>query len=57
MRNIIQDLFINVMKLRERCNGSDNFDYIKNLNYDEDVKQKLKGTTAFSSCVMHPQPD
>ena len=38
----IQDLFVNVMKIRERCIGPDNFDYIKNINYDVDIKQELK---------------
>ena len=38
----IQDLFVDVMKIREKANGSDNFEYIKNINYDTDVKQELK---------------
>jgi len=38
----IQDLFIDVMKIREKGNGSDSFEYIKNINYDTDVKQELK---------------
>ena len=36
-----QDLFIDVMKMREKCNNQDNFEYIKNLNYNVDVKQEL----------------
>ena len=36
-----QDLFIDVMKIRERCNNQDNFEYIKNLDYNADVKQEL----------------
>ena len=38
----IQDLFIDVMKIREKTIGSDNFEYIKNINYDMDIKQELK---------------
>lgn len=36
-----QDLFIDVMKMRESCNNQDNFDYMKNLNYNVEVKQEL----------------
>ena len=36
-----QDLFIDVMKMREKCNNQDNFEYIKNLNYNVDIKQEL----------------
>ena len=38
----IQDLFVNVMKIRENANAKDNFEYMKQLNYDADVKQELK---------------
>ena len=38
----LQDLFINVMKIRESCNDEDRFEYMKNLNYDIDIKQDLK---------------
>lgn len=38
----IQDLFIDVMKIRKKGNGSDNFEYLKTLDYDMDVKQELK---------------
>ena len=38
----LQDLFINVMKIREKVNSSYNFEYIQKLNYDMDVKQELK---------------
>ncbi len=38
----IQELFINIMQIREAANSGNNFDYIKNLNYDNDVKQNLK---------------
>ena len=38
----IQDLFIDVMKIREKIIGSDNFEYIKKINYDMDIKQELK---------------
>lgn len=38
----IQNLFINVMKLREKANGKDNFEYMKNLKFDEDIKLELK---------------
>ena len=37
-----QNLFINVMKLREKANGKDNFEYMKNLKFDEDIKLELK---------------
>ena len=30
------------MKIREKSNNIDNFEYIKNLDYDIDVKQELK---------------
>jgi hypothetical protein len=39
---ILKELYVNVIKIRDKCNGPDNFDYIKNLNYDIDVKQELK---------------
>ena len=38
----INDLFINLMMIRVKANSSNNFDYIKNLKYDTDIKQKLK---------------
>ena len=38
----IQNLFISVMKIREKVNNPENFEYIKMLNYDMDVKQELK---------------
>ena len=38
----LQDLFINVMKIRENCNEVDRFEYMKNLKYDIDIKQDLK---------------
>ena len=38
----IQDLFISVMKIREKANATDNFEYMKKLDYDMDVKQELK---------------
>ena len=38
----IQELFVNVMKIRENANATDNFEYMKQLNYDADVKQELK---------------
>ena len=38
----IQDLFVCVMKIREKVKGEDKFNYMKNLNYDMDVKQELK---------------
>ena len=30
------------MKIRDNVTGPDNFEYIKNVNYDVDVKQELK---------------
>ena len=38
----LQDLYISVMKIREKVNSSDNFEYMQKLNYDMDVKQELK---------------
>jgi hypothetical protein len=38
----IQDIFVNVMKIRDKAKASDNFEYMKQLNYDVDVKQELK---------------
>ena len=38
----IQDLFISVMKIRVKANATDNFEYMKKLDYDMDVKQELK---------------
>ena len=38
----LQDLYISVMKIREKINSWDNFEYMQNLNYDMNVKQELK---------------
>ena len=38
----IKDLFINIIVLRIKANSSNNFDYLKGLNYDVDIKQYLK---------------
>ena len=38
----IQELFSDVMKIRDKAKASDNFEYMKQLNYDVDVKQELK---------------
>ena len=38
----IQEIFVNIMKIKEKLNSSDNFEYIKNLNYDVEVKQELR---------------
>ena len=39
----IQELFVNIMEIREKGNNSENnFEYIKKINYDSDVKQILK---------------
>ena len=38
----IQELFVSVMKIREKINDENSFEFIKNLNYDEDIKQQLK---------------
>ena len=40
--DVLKELYVNVIKIRETANGPDNFEYIKNLNYDDDVKQELK---------------
>ena len=39
----IKDLFVSILMIRIKSNASNNFDYIKNLNFDVDIKQKLKG--------------
>jgi len=39
----IQELFANIMKIREESKCGNNFDFIKKVNYDVDIKQKLKG--------------
>ena len=39
--NNIQDLFVDVMKIRDKAKAPDNFEYMKKLNYDNDVKQEL----------------
>ena len=38
----IKDLFINIIEIRFKLKSSNSFDYIKNLNFDVDIKQKLK---------------
>ncbi len=40
--NNIQDLFVDVMKIRDKAKAPDNFEYMNKLNYDNDVKQELK---------------
>ena len=39
----IQELFESIMKIRDEADCGNNYDYIKNVNFDEEVKQKLKG--------------
>ncbi len=39
---VLKDLYVKVIKIRDNVTGPDNFEYIKNLNYDVDVKQELK---------------
>lgn len=39
----IQELYVNIMELRKMCDCGNNFEFIKKINYDTDVKQKLKG--------------
>ena len=38
----IQELYMNIMDIREKAECGNNFEYIKNINYDTDIKQKLK---------------
>ena len=38
----IKDLFINIIVIRFKLKSSNSFDYIKNLNFESDIKQKLK---------------
>ena len=48
----IQDLFMSVMEIREKVNDEEsNFDFMKNLNYDESVKQHLK--EQYGKCYYH----
>ena len=40
---ILQELYVNIMNIKEKVNDKENnFEYIKKLNYDSDVKQILK---------------
>ena len=38
----LQELFMNIMQIRTNAECGNNFEFIKNLNYDNDIKQKLK---------------
>lgn len=38
----IKDLFLNIMTIKYKVSAFDDFDYMKNLNFDLDIKQKLK---------------
>ena len=38
----IKDLFLNIMSLKFKVTAVDDFEYMKNLNYDLDIKQNLK---------------
>lgn len=38
----IKDLFIDIMTIKLKISSYNDFDYMKNLNYDLDIKQKLK---------------
>jgi len=38
----IKELFVNAAKIRENLIGPNNFEYMRDLNYDEDIKQILK---------------
>jgi len=38
----IQELYLNIIQLREKTECGNNFDFIKNINYDIDVKEEMK---------------
>ena len=38
----IKDLYISIIEIRFKLNSSNSFDYMKNLNYENEIKQKLK---------------
>ena len=38
----IKQLFIAIMDIKSQLNSPNNFDYMKNINYDLDIKQNLK---------------
>ena len=38
----LKDLFVSIIMIRIKANASNNFDYMQNLNYNVDIKQKLK---------------
>ena len=38
----IKDLFIDIIKIKIKACSSNNFDYLKNLDYELDIKQNLK---------------
>jgi hypothetical protein len=39
----IKNLFMDIMMIKIKVNSSKSFDYMKNLNYDTDIKLQLKG--------------
>ena len=38
----LKDLYVKVMEIREKINCPEGFEYLKNLNYDEAIKEELK---------------
>ena len=38
----VKELFITIMNIKNQLNSKKNFDYIKNINFDMDIKQNLK---------------
>ena len=38
----IQELFESIIQIREKAECGNNFEFIKNVNYDSDIKQMLK---------------
>ena len=38
----LKDLYLKVMELREKIKSPEGFEYLKNLNYDEMIKEELK---------------
>ena len=38
----IEELFLNIIQLREKTDCGNNFEFIKNINYDTDVKEEMK---------------
>ena len=38
----LKDLYVKVMEIREKIKSREGFEYLKNLKYDETIKEELK---------------